>query len=121
LGKFFPYFALSLLQGLFLILAGKLIFGLRWGPGDWSILHQVAWLLPVVFCTSLAAMGMALLVATLARSEIQVAIAGTLLVLILALVSGCLVPRGLMQDNVKTMTLATPHAWALEAYTQLLV
>jgi ABC-type multidrug transport system permease subunit len=64
---------------------------------------------------------MALLVASLARSETQVAIYGTLLVLVLAGLSGCLMPRGLMPENMKQLSLITPHAWSLDAYNQLLL
>lgn len=113
-GKLLPCFALSVTQGLFLLGAGKLIFGMSWGP-------YPLWLLAVVVSTSLAAMGMALLVASLARTETQVAIYGTLLVLVLAGVSGCLMPRELMPEQMKLLSKVTPHAWALDAYTQLLL
>lgn len=113
-GKMMPCLLMSLVQGLFLLGAGWLVFGMSWGP-------QPLWLLPVVFCTSLAAVGMSLLVATLARSETQVAIFGSLLVLGLALVSGCVLPRALMPDTLKTVSRFTPHAWALDAYSQLLL
>jgi ABC-type multidrug transport system permease subunit len=121
LGKLVPCFALSLLQGCFLLLAGKVVFGMRWGPEDWPILQQAAWLAPVVFTTSFAAMGLALLIAGLARTETQVAIYGTLLVLIMAGVSGCLMPRDLMPELMQRISLVTPHAWALDAYMQLLI
>ena len=62
-----------------------------------------------------------LLVAALARTETQVAIYGTLLVLVLAGVSGCLMPRDLMPEQMKQISLVTPHAWALDAYMQLLL
>jgi ABC-type Na+ efflux pump permease subunit len=121
LGKLLPCFLLSIGQGIFLLAAGKLMFGMRWGPEDWSLGHQVLWLLPVVVCTSLAAMGMALLIASLAQTEAQVAIYGTPLVLVLAGLSGCLMPRDLMPELMKQVSLATPHAWALDAYMQLLL
>ena len=77
--------------------------------------------MPVVFTTSLSAMGLALLVASVARSEAQVAIYGTLLVLVLAGISGCLMgDRDLMPENMQRLSLITPHAWALVAYKQLL-
>src|SRR5439155_5204878 len=114
LGTLLPCFALSLAQGLFLLGMGKLIFGMSWGA-------EPLWLLPVVFTTSLAAMGMALLVASVARTETQVAIYGTLLVLVLAGMSGCLMPRELMPEQMKAISRITPHAWALDAYTQLLL
>ncbi len=105
---------LSVAQGLFLLGAGKLIFDMSWGPDPW-------WLLLVVFTTSLSAMGLALLVASVARTEAQVAIYGTLLVLVLAGISGCLMgDRDLMPENMKQLSLITPQAWALVAYKQLL-
>jgi ABC-2 type transport system permease protein len=121
LGKLLPCFVISVGQGLFLLGAGKLVFGMRWGPEDWPMALQVAWLLPVVATTSLAAMGLALLIASLARTETQVAIYGTPLVLVLAGISGCLMPRDLMPELMKQVSLATPHAWALDAYMQLLL
>jgi ABC-type multidrug transport system permease subunit len=114
LGKFLPCFALSLAQGLFLLGAGKLIFDMSWGSNP-------LWLVPVVFCTSLSAMGLAMLVASVARTEAQVAIYGTLLVLVLAGISGCLMgDRELMPESMQRVSLVTPHAWALIAYKQLL-
>jgi ABC-type multidrug transport system permease subunit len=114
LGKLLPCFALSVTQGLLLLGAGKLIFDMKWGPAP-------LWLLPVVACTSLAAMGMALFVASLARTETQVSIYGTILVVLLGLLSGCIVPRALMPERLREVSLITPHAWALDAYNQLLL
>ena len=114
MGKLLPCFLLSVGQGLFLLIAGRLVFGMSWGSEPW-------WLVPVVLCTSLSAMGLALLVAAMARTEAQVAIYGTLLVLVLAGLSGCLMgDRELMPENMQQLSLITPHAWALVAYKQLL-
>ena len=114
LGKLLPCFMLSVGQGLFLLGAGKLMFAMSWGEQPW-------WLVPVVLATSLSAMGLALLVAAIARSEAQVAIYGTLLVLVLAGISGCLMgDREMMPENMQRLSLITPHAWALVAYRQLL-
>jgi ABC-type Na+ efflux pump permease subunit len=113
-GKLLPCYLLSIGQGLFLLAAGKLVFGMGWGP-------EPIWLLPVVLSTSLAAMGMALLIASMARTETQVAIYGSLIVLVLAVVSGCLMPRELMPEEMKVASRLTPHAWALDAYNELLL
>ena len=58
--------------------------------------------------------------ASVARTETQVAVYGTLLVLVLGGVSGSLMPRDLMPEQMKTASLVTPHAWSLDAYAQLL-
>jgi ABC-type multidrug transport system permease subunit len=120
LGKLLPCFLLSIGQEMFLLVAGKLFFGLRWGPDSWSLGQQLLWLLPVVLTTSLAAMGLALLVAALARTEIQVALYGAVPVLVLALVGGCVLPREMMPEHAQQFSLLTPHGWALDAYRELL-
>jgi ABC-type Na+ efflux pump permease subunit len=120
LGKLIPCFLLSLGQGIFLLAAGRLLFGLRWGPENWPWWEQAAWVLPVIFCTSLAAMGLALLVAAVARSEIQVALFGAVPVLVLALIGGCVLPRELMPEQTQSLALVTPQGWALDAYRELL-
>jgi ABC-type transport system involved in cytochrome c biogenesis permease component len=112
-GKLLPCLAVSLFQGFFLLLCGKLVFGMSWGSEPWL-------LIPVVICTSLAAVGLAMLVAGLARTETQVAVYGTLLVLVLAGVSGSMMPREMMPEEMRKISLVTPHAWALDAYAQLL-
>jgi ABC-type Na+ efflux pump permease subunit len=114
LGKLIPCYLLSFGQGLFLLAAGKAVFDMNWGPDP-------GWLVAVAAATSFAAMGLALLVAAVARTETQVAIYGTLLVLVLAGVSGCLMPRDLMPEEMRQASLVTPHAWALDAYSQLLI
>jgi ABC-type Na+ efflux pump permease subunit len=114
LGKLLPCLLISIFQGFFLLIAGKLVFGMNWGP-------QPLWLIPVVVCTSFSAMGLALLVAGLARTETQVAVYGTLLVLVLAGLSGSLMPRDLMPEEMRRFSYVTPHAWALDAYSQLLI
>jgi linearmycin/streptolysin S transport system permease protein len=94
---------------------------MQWGPATWPIAQQVLWLLPVVVTTALAAMGLSLFIAALVRTEMQVAIYGSVLVMALGLVSGCLWPREQMPESAKAASLVTPHAWALDAYKQLLV
>src|SRR5262249_54895066 len=92
----------------------------RWGPDDWPLWKQAAWVLPVVVATSLAVMGLALLVAALARTETQVALYGAVPVLVLALLGGCGLPRDMMPEQTQGGTLLTPHGWALDAYRELL-
>jgi ABC-type Na+ efflux pump permease subunit len=120
LGKLVPYFLMSLGQGAFLLIAGRLLFGLRWGPEEWPLWEQIAYLAPVVFTTSMASMGLALLVAAVARTEIQVALYGAVPVLVLALIGGCVLPRELMPESAQQFALLTPQGWALDAYRELL-
>jgi ABC-type Na+ efflux pump permease subunit len=112
-GKLLPCLCVSLAQGIFLLVVGRVLFGMTWGS-------RPELLIPVVACTSVAAVGLSVLVASIARTETQVAVYGTLLVLVLGGVSGSLMPRDLMPEKMKVVSLITPHAWALDAYAQLL-
>jgi len=113
LGKVAPYFLISLIQSALLFLAGRLMFGMNWGTQPWL-------LLPVIFATSAAATGLGMLIATVVRSEAQVTSVAMLVVLAMAGVSGCFTPRDWLPERMQQFSLATPHAWALIAYEEIL-
>jgi ABC-2 type transport system permease protein len=113
LGKAVPFLMISLAQTVILFLAGKFLFHMSWGEYPWM-------LVPVIFATSLAATALGLVVATIARTDSQVTAYGNFLVLILAGVSGCLMPRAWEPELMQQAGLVTPHAWALIAYDHLL-
>src|SRR5258708_3306843 len=112
-GKTIPFLLISLVQTVLLFLAGKVLFGMSWGIDPWM-------LTPVMLATSLAATALGLVVATTVRTDSQVSAYGNFLVLTLAGISGCLMPRSWQPDLMQHIGLATPHAWALIAYDQLL-
>ncbi len=113
IGKTVPFLVISLVQTALLFLAGKYMFGMSWGSQPWL-------LLPVMICTSLAATSLGLMVATLVRTEAQVSAYGNFLVLTMAGISGCMMPRAWQPELMQTVGLITPHAWALIAYDQIL-
>ncbi len=115
-----PCYVLSVGQGLFLLIVGRFLLKMRWGPEGWPLWEQFGFILAVVMTTSLAVMGLAMLVAALAKSEMQVALFGAAAVLIMALVGGCVLPRDMMPEETQKISLITPHGWALDAYRELL-
>src|SRR5262245_19063036 len=79
------------------------------------------WMLaPVMFTTSLAATALGLMVATAVRTDSQVSAYANFLVLTMAGISGCLMPRSWQPELMQQVGLITPHAWALVAYDQIL-
>lgn len=113
IGKTLPFLVMSLIQTSILLITGRLLFGMSWGPEPWL-------LLPIMLCTSTAATTLGLLFSTLCRTESQVSSFGNLIVLSTAGISGCLVPRAWMPELSQKISLATPHAWALDAYSEVL-
>lgn len=109
LGKTVPFLVISLVQSVLLFLFGRLLFGMSWGSYPWL-------LIPIIVCTSMAATAMGLLVATLVRTDQQVSAYANFIVITMAGVSGCFMPRDWLPQIMQTLSLATPHAWALMAY-----
>ena len=77
-------------------------------------------LFPVILCTSLAATSLGLLFATLVKTESQVSAYGNLIVIAMAGISGCFLPRDWLSESMQTTSLITPHAWSLIAFNELL-
>lgn len=113
LGKTMPFYLVSLAQCGLLFLCGRLLFGMSWGPSP-------VWLIPAIASTSLAATSLGLLLATVVKTDQQVSAYGTSLVLILGGISGCFLPREWLPPLMKSLSLATPHAWALSAFDAVL-
>ena len=113
IGKTLPYLVVSLLQCVSLFILGRLMFGMTWG-------EQPLLLLPLILCTSLAATSLGLLIATSVRTDAQVSSYSNLIVISLAGISGCFVPREWMPDVMKDLSVVTPHAWSLIGYLEAL-
>jgi len=112
-GKTLPFLIVSVLQTLILMVTGRFLFGMSWGSQPWL-------LVPIIVCTSLAATSLGLLFSTVVTTESQVSSFGNLLMLSTAGISGCLVPRAWMPELSQKISLLTPHAWALDAYNEIL-
>ncbi len=112
-GKIIPFYLISLLQTVLLFLFGRYLFNMSWGPTPMMML-------PIIFATSLAATALGLLIATLVHTDSQVSAYANFTVITMAGVSGCFMPREWLPEAMQTGSLATPHAWSLIAYEQLL-
>lgn len=112
-GKTLPFYLASILQTGLLFLSGRLLFSMSWGP-------EPIYLVPVILCTSAAATSLGLMLAAWVQTDQQVSAYGTSMVLILGGVSGCFIPRAWLPDLMKRLSLATPHAWALQAFDAVL-
>jgi ABC-2 type transport system permease protein len=113
IGKTLPFYLTSVIQTCLLFLSGRVLFQMPWGP-------EPVYLVPVILSTSAAATALGLLLATLVRTDQQVSSYGTTTVLVLGGLSGCFIPRAWLPELMKTLSLATPHAWSLRAFDGVL-
>ncbi len=112
-GKTIPFLILSLIQSVALFVFGRFLFGMSWGANPWL-------LIPIIICTSMSATALGLLVATLVRTDSQVSAYANFLVITMAGISGCFMPRDWLPPMMQKISLSTPHAWSLIAYDQIL-
>jgi ABC-2 type transport system permease protein len=103
--------AFALLQGLFIVGASALLFGVGWGDP----LGVAA----VVLTFGLVAGGAAMIVGSAASNPSQAGAIGPALALLVGLVGGAMVPSEVFPDTMRTLSHATPHAWAMEALRAL--
>lgn len=120
LGKLAPFFLLSMLQFGFMVLVGMFLVPLAGQPGLSPGNHPEA-LVVLAAAAALAATGMGLLLAAIARTSDQVGGFGTVLILAMAAVGGSFIPRFLMPEFMQQAGLLTPHAWAIDGMQDVLV
>lgn len=105
-------FGTSALQGIVIALSTTLLFGANWG----------SWLasLSVIAVFSLVATAVAVLIGSLLRNENQATAAGLVVGLSFAAIGGCMVPLEVFSDTLRTVAHITPHAWAIDAFTEII-
>lgn len=112
LGKWIGKMALALVQITFAMVAGKLAFGMDWGPHLPTVaLVLCAW---AAFNASLS-----IVLANLVRSEAQMSGIGVLMTMILAALGGCWWPIEITSGWMQTLATFLPTGWTMDAMHQL--
>ncbi|MBP1696965.1 MAG: type transporter [Deltaproteobacteria bacterium] len=113
IGKLLPYYLVNLIQIALMFCIGVVVFGMKLG-------HLPA-LVIVSLALAAAANGLGLLVAALGKTEAQVNGLSVLLAITLSALGGMMVPTFIMPNLMKTLSLFTPHAWALAGYHDIII
>ena len=114
LAKLVPYMLVGMLQLAFLFTIGIVAFGMTIGGSPVALVIFTA---GVVICAT----ALGLLMAAVGGSERTMGSLGSVTLLVMGLVGGCMVPRLVMPPIMRTIGLAVPHSWALDGYFELLV
>jgi ABC-2 type transport system permease protein len=109
-GETLGRFLIAAVQGVFIVAASALLFGVDWGDplGAGAVLLMFA----------LVSTGAAMMFGSILSNEQQ---AGALVPfgLAIAALGGCMVPLEVFPDTMRTIAKATPHAWANDAFEKL--
>jgi len=103
--------AMALFQALYIMVATTMIFGVNWG----------SWLpsLVVIAVFSGVAASAGLLAGAVMRNQAQANGVAIFVALTLAALGGCMLPLEVMPDSLRTVAHVTPHAWALDAFADV--
>ncbi|MFO7462235.1 MAG: ABC transporter permease [Desulfatiglandales bacterium] len=113
IGKLLPYYVVNLIQIGLMFAVGVVLFEMNLGHVPALVLVSIA--------LAAASNGLGLLVAALGKTEAQVNSLSILFAITLAALGGMMVPAFVMPGFMKTLSLFTPHAWALAGYHDAMI
>ncbi|HEY7885685.1 MAG TPA: ABC transporter permease [Cellvibrionaceae bacterium] len=120
LAKLAPYGLINLLQLLLMLLLGAFLLPLL-GARGLSLAVNLPALLVMGICTSVAALTLASLIATLARTVEQATVVSGGLNILLAALGGIMIPAFIMPPAMQTISQLSPMSWALAGFLEVLV
>lgn len=112
-GKLLAFMALNWIQLLCMLVVGRWLVPALGGDALYLDLHA-GWFVAMVFATSAAAVGLALLIAAWTRNFEHAAALGGGANVLLAALAGIMVPRPLMPPGMQAVSEASPMGWALD-------
>lgn len=115
LGKIAMYLMISLLQFALMLCVG-IYFLPMFGLSALQIGNNLSTLLLVAISSGLAATGYGLLIGTIANSQDQGALFGSVSVVILAAIGGVWIPTFVMPEVMRNISNLSPLNWGLEAF-----
>lgn len=120
LSKLLPYFFINQSQLLVMLAIGRWLLPLL-GAGALSLNISISALLLISCSVSLAALGLASLIAALARSVEQATIVSGTMNILFAALGGIMIPRFVMPPAMQDLAVISPMSWALDGFLEVLV
>ena len=110
-GETLGRFAVVLVQGLYILFVTLIVFGVEWGDP----LGAAA----IMTLFGLVGAGAAMLMGSVFQNDQQAGGIGVMLGLGLAALGGAMVPIEVMPAGMQNVARFTPHAWAIDAFSEL--
>jgi ABC-2 type transport system permease protein len=112
-GKLMGIFLIGAMQFAALIIATRVIFRVTWG-GQWLAVAALA------LATVLAATGMAIFIASVAKTNRSAAAISQIMIQGMAALGGSMIPLMVFPNWMKTLSKFTINYWALDGFTQVM-
>ena len=111
-GEVLSRFLVGVIQAAVIIFGSALVFGVKWG--------QPVGVAAIVIVFTLVSAGAAIFLGALMRNAQQASGVSLILGLGLAAIGGSMVPLQVFPPTMQTIAHITPHAWANDAFAQLI-
>lgn len=111
-GEAVTYFAIAIGQSLLIVVVGAVAFGVSWGDPPAAALLLALW--------ALVGAGAGMLAGTLFATPEQATAIGPVVGIGFGMLGGCMWPLAIVSPFMRQLGHATPHAWAVDAWTALL-
>jgi ABC-2 type transport system permease protein len=111
-GEVLGRFLVGIIQAAVIIFGSALVFGVKWG--------QPVGVAAIVIVFTLVSAGAAIFLGALLRNVQQASGVSLILGLGLAAIGGSMVPLQVFPPTMQTIAHITPHAWANDAFAQLI-
>ncbi len=119
-GKIITYTVICLIQFALMLLIAKYIFPLigliEFDPGS-----QLPLMVLIAFVSGLAAIGLGILIGTIAETQEQSAPFGAIFVIILAALGGVWVPTFIMPEIMQKVSAFSPMNWGISAFYDVIL
>jgi ABC-2 type transport system permease protein len=119
--KVIVYLAVCLLQFILMIIMGTWLFPSIFGLDALYIGNHYLAIAVVTVAASLAAIGFGILTGTFARTMGQAALFGSVMVVILGLISGTFLPIRLMPAAIQYISYLSPVRWGIDSYLVIFI
>lgn len=110
-GEGLARFLVGLFQGLYIVVATLLVFGVEWG-------NPLGWL-PLLVLFAATGAGAAMLIGSAFDNDQQAGGISVMIGLGLAAIGGAMLPLELFSPTMTRIAHLTPHAWAVDGFAEL--
>jgi ABC-2 type transport system permease protein len=111
-GESITYIVIAAVQSAVIVAIGAVVFGVSWGNA------LAATVLLVLWC--LVGAGAGMVAGTVFRTPEQASAIGPIVGIVFAMLGGCMWPLSIVSTTMREIGHATPQAWAVDAWTNLL-
>lgn len=120
-GKVLAYLAVCLLQFILMLIIGTWVFPTFFGLPHLELGQQYLAIAVATIAASLAAIGFGIIVGAAASTHNQAALFGSVMVVLLGIISGTFLPIHIMPGFIQYLSYLSPIRWGIDNYLNLFI